>query len=84
MRQSSGSYLEYLDLEALDEFEGNPNSFKSETRKKCPIIRRCLNSREEYMKAYQRAFSEVKGRDLLNAARKIAEFGRAYVAGLRP
>jgi hypothetical protein len=72
-------YLEYLDLEALDEFEGNPSSFKSQTRSKCPIILRCLNSKEEYMKAYQRAFSEVKGRDLLNAARKIAEFGRAYI-----
>jgi hypothetical protein len=73
-------YSSYLDPEALDEFEDNPNSFKGETKKNCPIIRRCLNSKEEYMKAYQRSFSEVKGRDLLNAARKIAEFGRAYVS----
>ena len=73
-------YLDYLDLEALGEFEDNPNSFKSETRKNCPIIRRCLNSREEYMKAYQRAFGEVRG-GTFSTQRARSLSSSAYVAG---
>lgn len=73
------SYQSYLDLEALDEFQDNPNAFKRETRSKCPIIRRCLMSMDEVMKDYKRSFNEISGRDLLNAVKKIAEFGQTYV-----
>lgn len=73
-------YREYLDLEALDEFEYDPNAFKSHTRKRCPIIRRCLMSRDEVMKAYQKSFKLATGRQLLDTVRNIAEFGISYVA----
>jgi hypothetical protein len=73
------TYREYLSLEALDEFESDPNAFKSHTRKQCPIIRRCLMSQDDVMKGYKISFGNVKGRDVLNAARAIADFGRAYV-----
>ena len=73
-------YREYLDLEVLDEFEYDPNAFKSHTRKRCPIIRRCLNSPDEIMKAYQKSFNTVTGRQLLDTVRNIAEFGISYAA----
>ncbi len=73
------AYFEYLYLEALDEFEYDPNAFKSHTRKRCPIIRRCLMSRDEVMKAYRKSFNMVADRQLLNTVRNIAEFGISYV-----
>lgn len=73
-------YRDYLDLEALEEFEYDPNAFKSHTRKNCPIILRCLMSQDDVMKAYKRSFGIVTGRDLLDAVRNIAEFGAAYAA----
>ena len=78
--KEQGAYREYLDLEALDEFEYDPNAFKSHTRKRCPIIRRCLMSQDEVMKAYKRDFNRVTGRQLLDTVRNIAEFGISYVA----
>lgn len=74
------AYRGYLDLEAFDEFEYDPSAFKSHTRKRCPIIRRCLMSRDEVMKAYRRNFNMVTGRELLDTVRNIAEFGISYVA----
>jgi hypothetical protein len=74
------AYSEYLDPEALEEYEYDPNAFKSYTRKRCPIIRRCLNSPDEVMKAYRKSFNQVTGRQLLDAVRNIAEFGISYVA----
>lgn len=74
------AYREYLDLDALTEYDYDPNAFKSHTRKRCPIIRRCLMSPDEVMKAYRKSFSGVIGRQLLDVVRHIAEFGRSYRA----
>jgi hypothetical protein len=76
-------YQKYLDLRGLDEFERNPNSFKSYTRGSCPIIRRCLQARDETMKQYKKSFNLITGRQLLDGVRKIAEFGGAYNAGFK-
>lgn len=72
------AYRKFLDLDSLDEFEDDPNAFKSYTRKNCPIIRRCLNSPDEVMKDYQKSFNLVSGRQLLDTVRTIAKFGRDY------
>jgi hypothetical protein len=74
------AYREYLDLEALGEFEYDPNAFKSHTRRRCPIIRRCLMSQDEIMKEYRKSFNMVIGRQLLDTVRNIVEFGISYVA----
>lgn len=79
-KKEQDAYREYLDIEALEEFEYDPNAFKTHTRKRCPIIRRCLMSQDEVMKAYKRHFRAVTGRQLLNPVRNIAEFGISYVA----
>lgn len=74
------AYREYLHLDALDEFEYNAGAFKSHTRKRCPIIRRCLMSQDEVMKAYKKSFNMVTGRQLLDSIRNIANFGHQYAA----
>jgi hypothetical protein len=74
------AYQEYLYLEALEEYDFDPNAFKSHTRKRCPIIRRCLMSNDEIMKGYKRSFNATSGRAMLDTVRNIAEFGRDYVA----
>jgi hypothetical protein len=73
------AYRDYMNIEALIEYESDPNAFKRQTRTNCPIIRRCLQSPDEVMKQYQKSFSMVTGRKLLDAVRNITEFGREYV-----
>lgn len=74
------AYQQYLDLETLDEFEADPNSFKKETRTNCPIIRRCLMSQDDIMKAYKISFSTADAQDLLYTIYNIASFGEQYSA----
>lgn len=71
-------YREYLDLDALDEFEHDPNAFKNHTKRNCPIVLRCLNAQDEVMKAYKISFGNVTGRQLLDAVRNISNFGISY------
>lgn len=73
-------YEEFLDLESLEEYEEDPNAFKGDMKRDCPIIRRCINSRDEAMKQYKISFNGAKGVDLLRATVKIAEFGRDFMA----
>lgn len=74
------AYRKYLDLEALEEFEYDPNAFKSHTAKQCLIIRRCLWSQDEVMRDYKESFGRVSGRQLLDTVHNIAKFGVSYVA----
>ena len=73
-------YRDYLDPAALEEFDHDPNAFKNHTRKRCPIISRCLRAPDEVMDAYRRSFCQISGRELLDTVRSISEFGRSYVA----
>lgn len=77
--REQNSYRDYMDLRALDEFEENPNSFKRETKTKCPIIRRCLMSNDEIMKQYKVSFHDITGRQLLNGVKNISQFALEYV-----
>jgi hypothetical protein len=72
-------YVEILDDEFLKEYEDDAKAFKSTLRSKCPIIRRSLNSPQEEMKRYKKAFNLANGRDLLTTTVKIALFGRQYM-----
>lgn len=78
-KREQEKYRDYLDPEALEEFEDDPNAFKRQTRTKCPIIHRCLQSQDEAMKDYKQSFNTVSGRQLLNPICKLAQFGRSYV-----
>ena len=78
--REQSSYIHYMDLRALSEFEDNPNAFKHETKTKCPIIHRCLMSNDEVMKQYKVSFHDITGRQLLNGVKNIAQFALEYVA----
>lgn len=73
------AYQEYMNLQALDEFEYDPSAFKTHTRKRCPIIHNCLWSQAEEMEQYKRDFYRTTGREILDTVRNIAEFGISYV-----
>mgnify|MGYP001025139297 CR=1 FL=1 len=79
-KSEQDAYAEYLNMNILNEFEYDPNAFKSYTKKKCPIIRNCLWSQDEIMKDYKRAFNEISGREILDAVKMISQFGEKYVS----
>src|ERR1700733_1012862 len=74
-------YVEILDDEFLKEYDDDAKAFKNALKSKCPIIRRSLNSPQEEMKRYKKAFNLANGRDLLTTTVNIASFGRQYIAG---
>jgi uncharacterized protein YukE len=74
-------YVEILDDSFLKEYEDDAKAFKNALRSKCPIIRRSLNSPQEEMKRYKKAFNLANARDLLSTTNNIASFGRQYVTG---
>lgn len=76
-------YGHYMDLAALAEFEHDPGAFKSQTARHCPIIQHCLNSQDEVMESYKRAFGRTTGQLLLTPVRNIAEFGRDYALAFK-
>lgn len=71
-------YLNYLDKDALEEYEDDPNAFKKHTRNNCPIIHRCLMSNDEVMNDYKASFNRISGRDLLDTVQNISKFGTKY------
>lgn len=77
--QDAPAYEEFLDPDSLEEYEDDPNSFKGDLKKKCPIIRRCLNSSANEMKKYKKSFNLSTGRDLLTTTANIVQFGTEYI-----
>jgi len=74
------AYVELFDSETLDEYEDDPNAFKSDLRTRCPIIRRCLNSPAKEMKKYKISFNSSTGRELLDVTSNLVAFGNEYVS----
>jgi hypothetical protein len=72
------SYQEFFDLDSLEEFEENPNGFKSDLAKKIPIMRRSLQSQASDMKKFQSNYKQKSGRELLDVTRNIITFGDKY------
>lgn len=65
--------------EAFDEYEDDPNYFKSETLKnKCPVIRKTLKSPEDELKQYKISFKLADANELLKVIRNICAFGKEY------
>jgi len=74
-------YLKLLDAEFLEEFEEDPNAFKSTLKKDCPIIQRCLNSNVDEMKDYKIKFNMATGDELLRVTQNLVDFANAYMDG---
>lgn len=73
-------YQALLDLDLLEEYSFDPNSFKSALRKDCHIIRRCLNSPMEEMKDYKKEFGLATGQRLLSVTTNLAKFAKDYMS----
>lgn len=66
-------------MQTLEDFALVPNSFKNRVKSDCPIIRRCINSRDEAMKKYKKDFNLSTGQRLLQVTTNIVKFGHEYV-----
>ena len=77
-----GEQSHYQTLFALDKLEFyryDPNSFKGDMRRLCPIVRRCLNSPAKVMDSYRASFNGTAGADMLDITTNIVKFGRDFV-----
>lgn len=78
-KSDKSAYEELLDEETLEEYEDNPNSFKTTALKKeCPIIRKTLNSSDRELKKFKESFANANSQELLNTITNLSEFGRDY------
>jgi hypothetical protein len=71
-------YKSFFDIDALMEYEIDPNSFKGNLRRECPIIRRCLNSPEREMERYKAHFQQKTGEELWRVITNIIKFGLSF------
>ena len=76
------TYKAIFDLEALEEYEDDPNNFKSNILKnKCPVIRKTLQSDREELKKYKKDFKLADPNKLLEVITNICAFGKDYYKG---
>ncbi len=75
------SYLDILDLEALDEYEDDPPNFKNSVlRNSCPIIRLTLqNKKAKELDKYRAEFNIADPGDLLLVVRNLTVFAIDYL-----
>lgn len=73
-------YLEILDLQALEEYDDDPDNFKNTVlRNRCPIVRSTLqNKAATELDKYRRAFKDAKPKELLEATKNIVVFAAKY------
>lgn len=73
------AYKEIFDEEFLEEYEDDPNAFKSNVLKnKCPVIRKTLQSKRDELKQYKKSFMLADANELLEKITNICTFGREY------
>lgn len=74
-------YREFFDPERLAEFrEDDPDAFKTELSKKCPVIRQTLNSRLDDLKEWKFKYKVAKSATLLEAFEHLRGLGDGYLA----
>ena len=78
------SYLDILDLDALNEYEDDPPNFKNTVlRNSCPIIRSTLqNRRAKELDKYRAAFNTADPKELLNVVKNLSNFAQHYSANI--
>jgi hypothetical protein len=73
-------YLDILDEETLEEYQDDPQSFKSKTmRNECPIINSTLNTRAKALEKYKRDFNLSNANELLEVVTNLYNFAEDYV-----
>lgn len=76
-----GTYIDLFDQELLEEYEDDPQQFKSRALKiDTPIIRKTLqNIYAEQLDKYRAAFNRANAMDLLTMVSKLSKFSEDYV-----
>jgi len=77
-RREQIKYLDLFDLRALEEYAYDPNAFKADLRRVCPIIHRCLMSPAKVMDAYRRSFNYTAGATLLEVTERIVRYAHRH------
>lgn len=72
-------YQELFNPGMLEEYTYDPNAFKGDFRRKCPIVRRCLMSPAKVMDNYRAAFNMTDGARMLEVTTNIVEFARNFI-----
>lgn len=74
------NYLEFLDLEYLEEYKTDPPDFKNTVlRNQCPIIRYTLqNKKAKELDKYRKAFKYSDPKELLDVVFNITNFAMDY------
>jgi len=73
------AYKKIFNAEVLEEYEDDPNAFKSTALKnKCPVIRKTLQSSRDELKQYKISFKLADANELLEKVTNICAFGREY------
>lgn len=72
-------YQELFDLGMLEEYAYDPNAFKGDFRRKCPIVRRCLMSPAKVMDNYRAAFNLTDGARMLEVTTNIVKFAHEFM-----
>ena len=73
-------YLNIFDLETLEEYEDDLNTFKSKIlRDKCPIIRKTIQNRlAKQLDKYRAEFNRANPSELLQVVTNLCEFEESY------
>jgi hypothetical protein len=74
-------YKELFDLDTLDSYSYDPNSFKADLRRKCPIIHGALFSQAKAMEKYKKDFKLTPGARMLGVTTNIVQFGHDFIEG---
>lgn len=79
-------YLEFLDLEYLEEYEDDPSDFKNTVLKNdCPIIRHTIqNKKAKELDKYRNDFSIANPATLLEVVTNIVNFAENYKDNIFP
>jgi len=85
-KKDRDKYLEFLDLEYLEEYEDDPSDFKNTVlRNSCPIIRHTLqNKKAKELDKYRYEFSIASANTLLNVVTNIVSFAEKYKDDIFP
>lgn len=73
------SYLRLMDPELLEEYEEDPDLFKNtELAKRCPIIRRTLNSKDEALQKYKQNWRVADPEEMREAVSNLCSFAAEH------
>ena len=66
-------YLEFLDMDSLEEFDYDPNGFKKELRNGIPKIRKTLKSKRKELDKFKIDFKDASSSELLEVVKNIVK-----------